>query len=125
MLIDLEADTTVYADYAKRNTIIYDLIDTLAYLIKSPERNKHISKLTYTARIMRAKQRRLEPVKRSYEQMKSSGHLRLIGKRQVSGSISSYYNSLFELTNNNDSGAGYDQQNTEGVVREKIKRLNE
>ena len=105
MLIDLEADTAVYADYAKRNAIIYDLIDTLVYLIKSPDRKKHISKLTYTARIMTAKWRRQEPVKRTYEQMKSSGHLRLIGKRQVSDSVSSYYNSLFEFTHYNEIGA--------------------
>jgi len=46
----------------------------------------------------------VEPVKRTYEQMKSSGHLRLIGKRQVADSVSSYYNSLFELDTYNEVG---------------------
>jgi hypothetical protein len=104
MLEDLEADIAVYSDYTKRNAVIYDLIDTLVYLIKSPDRNKHISKLTYTARIMTAKWREVNPVKRTYEQMKSSGHLRLIGKRQVADSVSSYYNSLFELDTYNRVG---------------------
>ncbi|MCY7309221.1 MAG: hypothetical protein LH619_00455 [Chitinophagaceae bacterium] len=104
MLEDLEADTAIYSDYARRNKEIYDLIDTLVYLIKSPDRKMHISKLAYTARIMTAKWKQVEPVKRTYEQMKSSGHLRLIRKRQVAVSVSSYYNSLFELDTYNDVG---------------------
>ena len=104
MLEDLEADTAIYSDYARRNAVIYDLVDTLVYLVKSPDRKKHISKLAYTARIITAKWREVHPVKRTYEQMKSSGHLRLIKKRQIADSVSSYYNSLFELDTYNDVG---------------------
>jgi hypothetical protein len=104
MLEDLEADTAIYTDYARRNAIIFDLIDTLTHLIKSPDRKKHISKLAYAARIVTAKWKQIAPVKRTYEQMKSSGHLRLIGKRQVADSVSSYYNSLFELETYNEVG---------------------
>ena len=104
MLEDLEADIVVYADYASRNAVIYDLVDTLKELIKNPDRKKHISKLTYTARILTAKWKKVAPVKRTYEEMKSSGHLRLIRKKKVSGSVSSYYSSLSELDTYNDVG---------------------
>jgi CHASE3 domain sensor protein len=104
MLEDLEADTAIYEDYSKSNAVVFDLIDTLMYLIKNPDRKKHISKLAYTARIITAKWKPVVPVKRTYEQMKSSGHLRLIGKRQVADSVSSYYNSLFQMENYNQVG---------------------
>ena len=104
MLEDLEADTAVYADYSRRNAVIFDLVDTLMYLVKSPDRKKHISKLAYTARIITAKWKQVKPVKRTYEQMKSSGHLRLIGKRKVADSVSSYYNSLSMLDTYNEVG---------------------
>jgi len=71
MLEDLEADIIVYADYASRNAVIYNLVDTLEELIKNPDRKKHISKLTYAARILTAKWKKVAPVKRTYEQMKS------------------------------------------------------
>lgn len=104
MVEDLEADTTVYADYSRRNSVVFNLVDTLMYLVKSPDRKKQISKLAYTARILTAKWRGVNPVKRTYEQMKSSGHLRLIGKREVADSVASYYNSLSLLDTYNQVG---------------------
>jgi hypothetical protein len=104
MLEDLQADTVVYADYANRNAVIYDLVDTLKELIKSPDRKKHISKFAYVARILTAKWKKVAPVKRTYEEMKSSGHLRLIRKKEVAGNVSSYYSSLSELETYNDVG---------------------
>jgi hypothetical protein len=44
----------------------------------------------------------LFPVQRTYEQMKSSGHLRLIRNQQVANSVSYYYNSLQALYKYND-----------------------
>jgi hypothetical protein len=117
MLEDLEADTAIYSDYARRNAIIFDLIDTMTNLIKSPERKKHISKLAYTARIVTAKWKQIAPVKRTYEQMKSSGHLRLIGKRQVADSVSSYYNSLFELDTYNEVGMIWADNYAEAIAK--------
>ena len=43
-------------------------------------------------------------VKRTYEEMKSSGHLRLIRKKEVAGKVSSYYSSLSELDTYNNVG---------------------
>ena len=117
MLEDLEADIVVYADYANRNAVIYDLVDTLKELIKNPDRKKHISKLTYTARILTAKWKKVAPVKRTYEEMKSSGHLRLIRKKEVSGSVSSYYSSLSELDTYNDVGMTWANNYAQAIAK--------
>ena len=104
MLDDLKADTAIYADYAARNEVVRDFVDTIMVLMKSPDRRKHISKLAYSARIMTAKWKQIAMVKRTYEEMKSSGHLRLIREKQVAGKVSSYYNSLSELDTYNEVG---------------------
>lgn len=104
MLDDLKADTAIFADYLSRNAVVRDLVDTLTFLIKKPDRKKHISKLAYSARILTAKWKQIAMVKRTYEDMKSSGHLRLIRNKEVSGKVSSYYNSLSELDTYNEVG---------------------
>ncbi len=104
MLEDLKADTAIYADYLARNAVVRDLLDTITVLIKRPDRKKYISKLAYSARILTAKWKQIAMVKRTYEDMKSSGHLRLIRNKEVSGKVSSYYNSLSELDTYNNVG---------------------
>ena len=104
MLDDLKADTAIYSDYMARNAVVRDLVDTLTILIKRPDRKKYISKLAYSARIYTAKWKQIAMVKRTYEDMKSSGHLRLIRNREVAGNVSSYYNSLSELDTYNNVG---------------------
>ena len=64
----------------------------------------YISKLAYSARILTAKWKQIAMVKRTYEDMKSSGHLRLIRNKDVAGKVSSYYNSLSELDTYNNVG---------------------
>ena len=117
MLEDLQADTAIYSDYATRNAVVFDLVDTITVLIKSPDRKKNISKLAYAARIMTAKWKQIELVKRTFEQMKSSGHLRLIGKRQVADSVSSYYSSLSELDTYNDVGMIWADNYAEAIAK--------
>ena len=104
MLDDLKADTAIYSDYLARNAVIRDLVDTLNVLIKRPDRKKYISQLAYSARILTAKWKQIAMVKRTYEDMKSSGHLRLIRNKEVSGKVSTYYNSLSELDTYNNVG---------------------
>ena len=104
MLDDLKADTAIYSDYLARNEVVRDLVDTLTFLIKRPDRKKYISKLAYSARIFTAKWKQIAMVKRTYEDMKSSGHLRLIRNKEVAGKVSSYYNSLSELDTYNNVG---------------------
>jgi len=104
MLDDLKTDTAIYSDYAARNAVVRDLVDTITVLIKSPDRKKHISKLAFSARILTAKWKQIAMVKRTYEEMKSSGHLRLIRNKEVAGKVSSYYSSLSELDTYNNVG---------------------
>ena len=104
MLDDLKVDTAIYSDYLARNAVVKDLVDTITVLIKRPDRKKHISQLAYSARILTAKWKQIALVKRTYEDMKSSGHLRLIRNKEVSGKVSSYYNSLSELDTYNNVG---------------------
>jgi hypothetical protein len=104
MLDDLKADTAIYSDYATRNVVVKNIVDTITVLFKSPDRKKDISTLAYSARIMTAKWKQIALVKRTYEEMKSSGHLRLIRKKEVAESVSKYYNSLSELDTYNNVG---------------------
>ena len=102
MLYDLQADTAIYADYFSRTVEVHHLIDTIAILIKNPNRKEHISKLAFSARMLTAKARALSAVTRTYDEMKSSGHLRLVRNDAIAGKVSSYYNSLSAFEGYND-----------------------
>jgi len=99
---DLKSDTATYTNYAKNNAEVYAFIDSLIPLMKNAERGKHLNKIYYLARMVTLKLLIHYSNKRTYEQMKSSGQLRLIGNRQVADSIGSYYNSLEIMTSFND-----------------------
>ncbi|HTA81597.1 MAG TPA: hypothetical protein VK783_01590 [Bacteroidia bacterium] len=100
---DLRADIVLSGNYAKNNIIVFELIDTLVRLIKDPERKQHITKLAYTARMVLPQFKQLYLTERTYEQMKSSGTLRLISNQDVANSISYYYHSVNELKKYNES----------------------
>ncbi|MEO6405942.1 MAG: hypothetical protein ABIY51_04885 [Ferruginibacter sp.] len=103
LLEDLKADTAIYNDYTRNNKVLFGSIDTLIKLIKSPERKQHIAKLAFTARMILPKYKPLYTTDRTYEQMKSSGALRLIRDKEVSNSVSLYYYSVIELKKYNDA----------------------
>lgn len=103
MLEDLQADIVLSTNYTKNNLVVFELIDTLVKLIKSPERKQQITKLAYTARMILPQFKQLFLTERTYEQMKSSGNLRLISKQEVANSISHYYYSVSELRKYNES----------------------
>src|SRR5688572_1009696 len=104
LLEDLRTDANIYDIYEKNTAIICDLIDTLITGIENPGRKQHISKLIYAARMITLKWRQIHPTERTYDQMKSSGHLRLISKPAVANSVLLYYNSLKQLSNVNQIG---------------------
>ena len=99
---DLESDTLTYADYAKNNAAIYASIDTLTAIMNGSERNTQLSKIYFLARTLSLKLLLHFPTTRTYDQMKSSGQLRLIHKSEVADSIGSYYNSLQIMNSFND-----------------------
>ena len=132
VLDDLKADTTIYNSYAKNNKILFESIDTLIQLIKSPELKQHVGKLAYAARMILPKYKALYITDRTYEQMKSSGDLRLISNKQVANGISSYYYSVIDLKKYNDAAFtwGSDFGNEMGKIFDaelllKIIKLNE
>ena len=103
MLQDLRADIVLYQKFTENNKVVFELIDTLVQLIKSPERKQHITKLAYSARMILPQFKQLVPTERTYEQMKSSGTLRLISNQEVANSTSYYYYSVSELKKYNES----------------------
>jgi hypothetical protein len=103
VLEDLKADTAIYNHYAKDNKVLFALIDTLITIINSPEIKQRIPEFAYTARMILPSYKALYTTDRTYEQMKSSGDLRLISNKHVANDISSYYYSVIDLKKYNDA----------------------
>ena len=103
LLEDLKADTAIYSEYTRNNKVLFNSIDALILLIRSPERKLHIAKLAFTARMILPKYKALYTTDRTYEEMKSSGALRLIRNKQVANSVSTYYYSVIDLKKYNDA----------------------
>ena len=101
---DLKSDLLIYSSYGQTNKTIYNLIDSIIPNLKSPDRSIHTSKLSFWARMITAKWQIIHPVQRTFEQMKSSGHLRLVRNKKVADGISQYYNSLSEFDGYNEAG---------------------
>jgi len=100
---DLKDDVNHYAEYDSLSFQYFSIIDSLMLLMKSADRDKHLNRIYYLERTatMNAKNF-LSYNSRTYEEMKHSGHLRLIRNQQVADSISAYYFSLqaLDLQNN-------------------------
>lgn len=103
LLEDLQNDTIIYSKYATNNIVVYQYIDSLVFYLKRPDRKEYTSKTSYWARMMTTKFSRAQPVERTFEQMKSSGQLKLIKNHKVADGISQYYNSLSELQQYNEA----------------------
>ena len=102
MLDDLRSDTAAYRKYVKDNSIAFSMIDSLVYLLKSSERRTKTGRIYFLARTLTMRADLLFTYERTYDQMKSSGHLRLIHSQKVSDSVSYYYNSLKQISNQNN-----------------------
>ncbi|TPV35384.1 hypothetical protein FJ651_00235 [Paucihalobacter ruber] len=112
---DLKEDIKLYHEYRHRNGKIYGLIDSIVPNIKSEHRKEHVAKLAYWTRLVTLEWMVLEPVNRTYEEMKSSGQLRLIHDTDISKQLSKYYNSFskFEILNN--AGLSWAEQYVESL----------
>ena len=104
LLADLRKDTSLYTAFVTSNKGVYIMIDSLILYMGDPDRQLHINKLYYWSRMISIKLKFLFPVERTYEEMKSSGYLRLIRSGPVADSVSHYYNSLISLYKYNDVG---------------------
>ena len=99
---DLQSDTAAYNRYARANVRAFGIIDSLVYLLNSPERKSHLSRIYYLARITTMRTDLLFTNDRTFEEMRSSGQLRLIHSQPISDSISNYYQKLKSINNQND-----------------------
>ena len=102
MLEDLKYDTSSYKNYTRNTKIALSVVDSLVYLLKSPERNKYTNKIYFLARKFTMREDLLFANERTYDEMKASGYLRLIHKQEVADSVSYYYNSLKQIHNYNE-----------------------
>jgi hypothetical protein len=103
VLDDLKADTAIYNHFTENNQVLFALIDSLIRVIKSPRLKERVPELAYTARMILPSYKALYITDRTYEQMKSSGDLRLISHKSVASDISSYYYSVIDLKKYNDA----------------------
>ena len=108
---DLKSDTAIYRFYEKDNIRALGIIDSLVYLLKSPDKQNKATRIYFLARTLTMRPDMLFPNERTYDQMKSSGQLRLISNQRVSDDVSDYYHSLKEIVAQNerikDRGADY------------------
>ena len=94
---DLKMDTTNFQRVYLNNDSCLSKLDSLIFLLKSPARDAHSSQLYYLARTVYGVSRGYISTDRTFNQMRSSGNLRLIEPSEISDSISSYYYSKIEL----------------------------
>jgi len=92
MIEDLESDTARIANLISEDSMNQPRIDSLMHLLRRADRNLFGQTMYYFARIITAQGGgRFELADRSFEQMKSSGTLRLINDAGVADSVSAYY----------------------------------
>ncbi len=91
MVEDLKSDTANINTYYKRSDVVINQIDSLIYMIKSPDNNVYGQRMYYFARAITTLTGRFVLADRTYEEMKSSGSLSLVNDNALSDSISKYY----------------------------------
>lgn len=91
MVEDLKTDVASIIDMNNKSAEVISMADSLIHLIRKPDCDQYGNTIYYLARKITTINRRFELNDRTYEQMKSSGSLRLISDKMVSDSIMSYY----------------------------------
>jgi hypothetical protein len=91
MISDLKKDTANLNRTVNQSHYCTRGLDSLILLLNSPERSRYGSELYYLARQSFFRISVLQPTDRVYNEMKSSGNLRLISKKEISDAITTYY----------------------------------
>lgn len=103
MVGDLKRDSAFFGTLAAQEKIVAVLYDSIIDLFSQPTRTRHEQQRLYLlARIEPYNITYLKINDRTYEQMKSSGNLRLITNQRISDQISQYYFNSKEIKNNTD-----------------------
>ncbi|HLY70392.1 MAG TPA: hypothetical protein VKR53_11735 [Puia sp.] len=91
MVEDLKSDTANIFYFTDRANEVLGQTDSLIHMMRNPHHDKYGQTMYYFARSITTKLGRFVLSDRTYEEMKSSGSLRLIGDDVLSDSISKYY----------------------------------
>jgi hypothetical protein len=94
MVSDLKADTANLKGMIRITDYAVTGLDSLIVLLNAPDRDKHGSDLYYLARGATFRFSPFRATERTYNEMKSSGNLRLVGNEAVANDISKYYYDL-------------------------------
>lgn len=101
---DLKVDKVNFSEYDKNTYGFLVTIDSMMMLMKSNERDLHLRRIYYLSRKATFNAAFFFSYNsRTYEEMKYSGHLRLIRNQQVADSVSNYYFSLHRIDFINNS----------------------
>lgn len=96
---DLRQDTALYHRQIQDLRFVVTCADSVVLLLQQKERSEHdMQRLYYLTRRIAPKIRGLYMNDRTFEEMRSSGNLRLINRKNVSDSISTYYFNGKELS---------------------------
>lgn len=99
LVSDLVADTTNLHKLQNRYDLANNYTDTLIRLLKSNERNLKSCKIYNLARKVPLSYGAIVPIDQTFQQLKSSGNLRLIHSSQIVDDIASYYQRYNALNN--------------------------
>jgi len=91
MLDDLKSDTSNINTFYKNADSTIERVDSLISLLRRPDRNAYGQTMYFYARVITTKVGRFILADRAFEEMKSSGSLRLINNEPLSDSVSRYY----------------------------------
>jgi hypothetical protein len=94
ILRDLVTDTINFSQFISKTLENESRIDSLISLLKTYKSSDPTEELYYLARTLFGRIERLQYNKRTYDQLKSSGSLRLIHHQLVLDSVSKYFESL-------------------------------
>jgi len=94
ILTDLVTDTINFSQFISKTLENESRIDSLISLLKTYKSSDPTEELYYLARTLFGRIERLQYNKRTYDQLKSSGSLRLIHHQRVLDSVSKYFESL-------------------------------
>ena len=96
---DLQADTVMLHFTSRRLERSNKMIDTLIRLLKSNERNEFACKIYNLARTIPFADVPTQPFDKTFDQLKSSGNLRLIHNNEILDDIGTYYKRYEFLSN--------------------------
>jgi len=106
MISDLKTDTANLKHMIRTTDYSVAGLDSLIILLNAPDRDKHGSDLYYLARGSTFRFSPFRATERVYNEMRSSGNLRLVNNKDIANNISKYY---YDLENWKQQNAIIDQ----------------